>query len=603
MAVEIKRYRFVLAMLGVISAVEGVIAILATLGILGQGFPANGYRLTPLRLLVVSGDILAVAGWLVFAYRAWYRNSAQHAWGFWLNYPLRYLFTMALLVICFVSGFTIYHTDPGAFGHFQYYVANLRPQIAWILFLSFQCLVVLGLSLPAIYRDIPQRRGIPAGRLILLLLVALVGIAFYLWLQHRDPRIVSDSGDYLRMANQPLYSRAFYLGLRPWTTAVFYKALWANGFAIVVFQSLLHTLSWGFLIWTVAVFLEHRWLRIGVAGILVLMALAYPVHSWNHVILSESVAISLFIFMLAAAIRLGYGQAGYFYPLALLVVLWINSRETNTWLALPVAAGLIFAGLFWQPRSFYFATGILLLGVIGISFVSTHLANRSNFPLANIVVQRILVDPQALQYFQERGMPVNQKLKKLAGEWAFSQGYAIFNHPKLRSFYRWLNTQGSRDYAVYLLSHPVKTLAAPLINLDKLLQPATDYELSKYTPPILRLTGSVVFIPLPKILVIGVTWILSLIGFIVAIRAHNPLLLIVSFTGILLYPHALLVWHGDAMEIQRHSAQLYVQVYLSFWLLLAAMGDHILRSYALLKRGRLPDRSKAGVSSMGRNGA
>lgn len=36
----------------------------------------------------------------------------------------------------------------------------------------------------------------------------------------------------------------------------------------------------------------------------------------------------------------------------------------------------------------------------------------------------------------------------------------------------------------------------------------------------------------------------------------------------LVYPVAVLTWHSDAMEVQRHAAQLAVQFQLGLWLLL-----------------------------------
>jgi hypothetical protein len=241
-----------------------------------------------------------------------------------------------------------------------------------------------------------------------------------------------------------------------------------------------------------------------------------------------------------------------------------------------IAAGLLAAGIIWKPRAFYFAVGLIFLGVVAFSLVSSRLAKRSNFPLANIIVQRVLVDRSALLYFQKQGMPVNKKLKNLAGDWAYSDKFAIFNHPRLRDFYRWLNTEGIRDYAAFLLSRPTKSLGDPLANLDKLLQPADGYGALAYAALIPYPLASLVFVPFLPLFLFVLVQLLSLTGIFVSIRAQNPLLLLISISGALIYPHAFFVWHGDALEIPRHAAQLYVQVYLIFWLLLAAWSDHIL---------------------------
>ncbi len=584
MPADSKPYRVILASMGVISAIEGVFAGLSTLGLFGAG----EFRLTLVRAVVAGLDVLLAIDLLIFAGMAWSSGLAQNIREYWLRNPLHYLIALALFVILFVGGIALYHKEEATFGRLVYYIAYLRPQIRWIVLLSLQILFVLSLSLPDM---LPawgaQWRGKPSHIAMPFVLILFVGIALFAWYRQSSPSIVSDSGDYLSMAQQPLFSHAFYLGLRPWTTALFYKLLPADGLAIVALQTLLYISSWGFLAWTVARSLDRDWLGIVVAAVLLLMALAQPVTLWNHVILSESIAISLFVLILALAIRLGYGHTAYFFPLALTILLWINARETNTLLALFMAASLLVAGVIWKPRSFYFATGLLILGMVAFSLVSSRLARRSNFPLANIIVQRVLVDQSALRYFQKRGMPVNQKLKNLAGEWAYSDKYAIFNNPRLRSFFRWLNTEGTRDYAAYLLSRPIKTLSDPLANLDKLLQPADGYGAPAYAQVIPYQITRLAFIPLSPMILFLITQVLSLTGIFVAIRVRGPLLLLASLSGVLIYPHAFLVWHGDALEIPRHAAQLYIQVYLTFWLLLAAWSDYLLRTLAPFAFSRL----------------
>jgi hypothetical protein len=574
MPADNKPYRVILASVGVVSAVEGILAALSTLGLLGSG----EFRPTLLRVVVAGMDSLAAIYLLIFAGMVWSTGLAQRIREYWLQNPLHYVIVVTMLVILFIGGFALYHTEETALGRLVYYIASLRPQISWIALLSLQGLIILSLSLPEMIPARAQWRSKPTGIAIHLVLIAFVGVALYAWSRQSSPSIVPDSGDYLSMMRQPLFSRAFYLGLRPWTTALFYKLLPTDGYAIVALQTFLHIFSWGFLAWTVARSLERGWLRVMIVAILLFMALTHPISLWNHVILSESIAISLFVLMLALAIQVGYGQRAYLFPLALTILLWINSRESNTLLALFMAAGLLVAGIVWKPRRFYFAAGLLFLGMVAFSLASSRLAKRSNFPLANIIVQRVLVDSSALRYFQKQGMPVNRKLKDLAGEWAFSDRYAIFNHPRLRSFFRWLNTEGARDYAAYLLSRPMKSLGDPLANLDKLMQPADGYGAPTYVPIIPYQLGRLVFIPLQPLLLFLLTQLLSVTGIFVAIRVRDPLLGLISVSGALIYPHAFLVWHGDALEVPRHAAQLYLQVYLSFWLLLAAWCNRLLQT-------------------------
>ncbi len=47
-----------------------------------------------------------------------------------------------------------------------------------------------------------------------------------------------------------------------------------------------------------------------------------------------------------------------------------------------------------------------------------------------------------------------------------------------------------------------------------------------------------------------------------------PVLMVLLFT-----PHAVLVWHGDAVDIDRHALQAGIQFFLGFWLLVLFSAD------------------------------
>jgi hypothetical protein len=66
---------------------------------------------------------------------------------------------------------------------------------------------------------------------------------------------------------------------------------------------------------------------------------------------------------------------------------------------------------------------------------------------------------------------------------------------------------------------------------------------------------------------------------------------------LLVYPHAFLVWHGDAMELGRHAVQAGIQFHLGLWLLGLLALD-----YYLTSSGR-SHRSLSGVSPSGISGA
>lgn len=87
--------------------------------------------------------------------------------------------------------------------------------------------------------------------------------------------------------------------------------------------------------------------------------------------------------------------------------------------------------------------------------------------------------------------------------------------------------------------------------------------------------------------VLGAFLLLGLVGAIVYWRSQdtNPIWLLVSIFMVSLYPLMFLVWHGNPLEIERHAAQIGVQVRLMGWLALVAAADgRFLRAYRPFRR-------------------
>ncbi len=86
---------------------------------------------------------------------------------------------------------------------------------------------------------------------------------------------------------------------------------------------------------------------------------------------------------------------------------------------------------------------------------------------------------------------------------------------------------------------------------------------------------------------LGTFLLLGLGGVIVYWRSQdtNPIWLLVSIFMVSLYPLMFLVWHGNPLEIERHAAQIGVQVRLMGWLALVAAADGwLMRASNALRR-------------------
>jgi hypothetical protein len=130
----------------------------------------------------------------------------------------------------------------------------------------------------------------------------------------------------------------------------------------------------------------------------------------------------------------------------------------------------------------------------------------------------------------------------------------------------------------FLLSHPAMTIQEPLRHPELLLSA----ELRNYAPagfsPILKGTlAEIVYVKKWALLCI---WIAALVfGWALGSRIwKNNIGFIVPLALILLaYPHAVLVWHADPNEIDRHAFRAGVHFRLGLWLLVLFATDMLLR--------------------------
>jgi hypothetical protein len=155
----------------------------------------------------------------------------------------------------------------------------------------------------------------------------------------------------------------------------------------------------------------------------------------------------------------------------------------------------------------------------------------------------------------------------MAGKWAHSDDFALYNAESLRGFQSWAAARGKSTYLEYLLADPLRTAWEPLQNADVLLFPT----LRGYTPQGMRGCRWMGCIrKAPGLWAGWRCWVRSVGGAAWARwRRLNGRGLWAALALLLLsYPHLALVWHGDAMEVGRHALAAGVQLRLGLWLAL-----------------------------------
>ncbi|MCW5878338.1 MAG: hypothetical protein KIS80_05670 [Anaerolineales bacterium] len=241
---------------------------------------------------------------------------------------------------------------------------------------------------------------------------------------------------------------------------------WQPGFErITTLQAMVATLAWVALAWAVFRSIETPPLQYLAGGLVVLFGFSPQVVEWDYVMLSEPLAISLLVALLAVSIELirslgsepaaGRGKRLALGVLWLLVsVLWVFARDTNNYM-LPVFVVALVALRFWQPNRSQLPTPALLgfgLALVVLFVTASSLAQQSGRwinPFFNNLLDRVLPVAEHRAFFEERGLPVSEEL--LAEVGGNLTELSLFN---LSDLVRWTEQNGTQSYMAFLASHP-----------------------------------------------------------------------------------------------------------------------------------------------------
>lgn len=408
------------------------------------------------------------------------------------------------------------------------------------------------------------------------------------------PRVFRDTTSYVNTAVQPITSLTFWAGERPFTIPLIYKLLRINlqnfnqydGLSRAAsFQSWFSTACWTLLGLALAKAVRKRWLGPLALGGVLFYSLSLEVGLWDSLLLSESITFSLFALLLAAWIgwlqlpeKIARSFWGYLSIVGILLVstLYCFTRDSNFFFLLIGAAVFALAALLkkgpWQKRApLWIYSGAVLLLVL-VNYLSLGAGNRWQIFMYDHLAMRILRDPPATAYFEQAGLPVSDELMKITTMVGYEYHDLLINSPDFGVVRTWVNQSSKQAYIAYLLSDPLGTLWAPIAMSNKLVNGSNqEYLYPKYLA-----------IPLPERMLILTqifypheVWALLLLGGLALLgsafywfgkHAAPQSWLVISILLISVYPLMFLVWHGEPMEIERHAAQIGLQVRLAGWM-------------------------------------
>ena len=317
------------------------------------------------------------------------------------------------------------------------------------------------------------------------------------------------------------------------------------------------------------------WQLVTLATVLA-FSLSFAVIRWDRLLLSESLSISLMAAVAAAWLELVRSPRRTAIVAVLVTnLLWVFARDTNAYLTLLSAL----PALVWVLRPGRLNRrwpAVLTVGLVAIFAASTASAlsqeaqlRRNERPLLHVVGQRVLHDPQKLRFFRAHGMPAPTPLVRRRSNSLAAIGRSVRSDPRTEAVLDWVRGHGRTTLALYIVTHPVETLRSVKRDDEELL---SGVRAVRYHSPHARralpawLAGIVYPIQVRGILV----WLAfaSLAALGAALVAGPRRAWLVAIGLILLeIPQAVIVYHGDTLEIARHAIQMAIMLRLGILLL------------------------------------
>lgn len=409
-----------------------------------------------------------------------------------------------------------------------------------------------------------------------VVLVLMYGLYVFILVYENGPaKECSDTQSYFTLSSFSLFSKDFWFGPRAPFVPLIYKALAQDPSRIVFCQTVLSIVAWSLL--AVLVFSLSQTTLAGILAMLLIFfySLTDNIVLWNHVLLSESLNLSIVVAMISVWIL--YLRRQTIFTTFLVISIgfaFVFVRDTNAYVAIGIAGMLIVFEIFRRVVSqrpvhkSFLLVAILYCLLFAASTFSQDMGKRWVFPFYNVLSQRILPYPHRLAFFRAHGMPVNEVLLGLSGKWASSDDWRFIKDQGLSQFRSWTEKRGKQVYMLFLVSHPIYLMEAPMNDLGQMIT-MNIIKFKVFTPT--EFTSS-----LPGILwqyLVGV-WgspiILFVCGFVFGAvfvsphyHRHSYIYTVALANLFLVIPHYLVAYHGDAMEIYRHSLTSVVQFHLS----------------------------------------
>ena len=486
---------------------------------------------------------------------------------------------------------------------------EVHPSYHTNLFLSF-CVILLSVLLIYLWVTWNDKKNIKKWICYGLIAMGFAIVTFYclqtcLGILNRSiqPFGGGDAEVFLHMAALKWTNPYFYHGLRPPIVPILHSLV--NGaeniYNIILLQTLISCVSWIFLAFMTVYYLKDYLVKVFAFFLIAFIPLNGFIHHHNLVILSESLSFSFLAVFLGTYLWY-YNKRSILSVifLAIVALIFAFTRDTDAYRVLLMTLPILLL-IVQQIRNK--TRGVMRHAVLFIIFilifigsnystsnihcrdcVTSYMNARWFMPTINNMFQRILPFEDRVKYFEDHGLPVTPALMAMKYKFASSNNWQSAFDPKLAAQREWNYLHGRQTYMKYLITHPRYLFSSafdyrdPMLYLDGTPN-AWFHEMVK---PIDARILSVFFLnDAHDLKVFMVLCPLSLIlVFIVYVRRHGKddgghimMILLICYIIFITIPLGILIFHGDLMDLARHSYTNIIQLNLGFVLFYLFMAD------------------------------
>lgn len=399
-----------------------------------------------------------------------------------------------------------------------------------------------------------------------------------------------DTAVFLHMAALEWTNPWFYHGLRPPVVPFLYSLVNGsqNTHNIILLQTIVSFASWLFLASMTSYYLKDYLTKVFAFYLIALIPLNAFMHLSNLIILSESLSFSFLAVFLGAYLWYFHRRSILSVILLAIVALILAfTRDTDAYRVLLLSLPILFL-IFHQFRKN--AQGVMRHVILLIIFLmifvgsnvsssniqcrdcrSPHMNARWFMPTMNNLFQRILPFEDRVQFYVDHGLPVTPELMAMKYLWASSNDWQAAFDPKLAAQREWNYLHGRQTYMKFLITHPTYMLTSAYENRGVLLyldgsEKAWFHDMVK---PINTKVLSLFFLnnahDLKVFMVLCPVSLMLILVFYRTRQRKNteghlltiPLIVYIILTTI---PIGMLIFHGDIMDLARHSFTNIIQL-------------------------------------------